>query len=262
MQVYSSIYINCRDNSVKPNAPAAQKRIRHTMQYRSEKHYRRSIRLKEYDYAHAGAYFVTICAYNGESLFSKIIDGKMRLNEWGHVVEDCWNEVPRHFKNIELDAFVVMPNHMHGIIIITDSVGARHASPLQIPQNQRRPKPKSLGAILGSFKSAVAKRINKIRATPGTPVWQRNYYEHIIRSDESVNRIREYILANPLTWRLDRENPRREGDDEFDKWFEGQYGRGNSAKSIPLQQHDKKTRIQRRPMLIPKIIGRFERSEQ
>ncbi len=214
--------------AVKPYAPAAQKRIRHTMQYRSEKHYRRSIRLKEYDYSHTGAYFVTICAYNGESLFGKIIDGKMQLNEFGWVINEEWLRSNNLRKEIELDEFVVMPNHLHGIVFITESnVGATGRSPLP-----KGPKPKSIGAFIAGFKSAATKSINKIRATPGMPVWQRNYFEHIIRNEESLNRIREYILANPLTWRLDRENPRREGDDEFDRWFEGQYGRGNSAKSI------------------------------
>ena len=97
------------------------------MPYNSEKHYRRSIRLKEYDYSQAGAYFVTICAYNRECLFGDIVDGEMQLNIYGEIVAAFWDEVPSHFKNVELDAFIVMPNHMHGIVIITDSVGARHA---------------------------------------------------------------------------------------------------------------------------------------
>ena len=99
-----------------------------------------------------------------------------------------------------------------------DSVGARHASPLQISQTTRGPKSQSLGAIMGSFKSAVTKRINESRATPEIPVWQRNYYEHIIRNEESLNHIREYILTHPFSWHLDKENPLREGDDEFDRW--------------------------------------------
>ena len=83
-----------------------------------KKHRRRSIRLKDYDYSQSGAYFITICTHNKEILFGEILDGEMQLNEWGNVVEDCWDEVPRHFKNVELDAFIVMPNHVHGIIIM------------------------------------------------------------------------------------------------------------------------------------------------
>ena len=156
-------------------------------------------------------------------MFGDIVDVEMQLNIYGEIVAACWDEVPSHLKNVELDVFIVMPYHMHGIVIITDSVEARHALPLQISQTTRGPKSQSLGAIMGSFKSAVTKRINKSRATPEIPVWQRNYYEHIIRNDESLNHIREYILTNRLRWHLDRENPLREGDDEFDRWFESQF---------------------------------------
>ncbi|HZX12945.1 MAG TPA: transposase [Thermodesulfobacteriota bacterium] len=140
------------------------------MPYNSGKHYRRSVRLKEHDYSQSGAYFITICTYKRECLFGEIVDGEMQLNEFGGIVATCWNEVPRHFKNIQLDAFITMPNHVHGIVIITDSVGARHASPLQSPQTPRGPKPQSLGAIVGSFKSTITKRINKIPGTPTTPL--------------------------------------------------------------------------------------------
>lgn len=176
--------------------------------FNPEKHHRHSIRLKDYDYSQAGAYFVTICAWNRECAFGEIIDGEMQLNEWGEVVALCWDEIPIHFPNVELDAFVIMPNHVHGIIIIPDSVEARHASPLQqkteIPRGIKR---KSLGAIVGSFKSATTKRINQIRSNPGAPVWQRNYYEHIIRDEEDLHDILEYIAGNPVKWGEDEENP-------------------------------------------------------
>ena len=116
-----------------------------------------------------------------------------------------------------------MPNHVHGIIVImaTHDVGATHASPLQnddTPTQPRGPQRQSVASIVGSFKSAATNRINEHRGTPGAPVWQRNYFEHIIRDDESLNRIREYILNNPLQWALDRENPLAQGAKPEDAW--------------------------------------------
>ena len=129
-------------------------------------------------------------------------------------------EIPLHFHNVTLDEMVVMPNHLHGTIIITN-VGAGHALPLH--QNRRFGwvPAKSLHTIIGSYKSTVTKRINKMRNTPGFPVWQRNYYEHIVRNDDELARICEYIINNPLRWHLDRKNPQRIGEDEFDYWLEG-----------------------------------------
>lgn len=176
-----------------------------------DKRHRRSIRLQGYDYSQAGAYFVTMCAQDRGCLFGDIIDGKMALNDPGRIVERCWKDIPAHFRHVESDEFMVMPNHVHGIIVLMDSpVGATHASPLPMTgriQNPRGPRCRSLASIVGSFKSAVAKRINEMRDTPGASVWQRNYYEHIIRDDGSMNRIREYIANNPVQWELDRENP-------------------------------------------------------
>ena len=244
------------------------------MPFNSEKHRRRSIRLPGYDYSQPGAYFVTICTLNRACLFGDIVNGVMRLNPMGCMVQECWMAIPQHFPHVVLDAFVVMPNHVHGILVIVEktnagtphpaeamhsveathsvgamrsvgathdvgathsagamrsvgtphpaeamrSVGATHASPLQndnTPTRPRGPKRQSIASIVGSFKSAVTKCINEYRGTPGAPVWQRNYYEHIIRTEESLNRIREYILQNPLRWHLDRENPERTGVDEL-----------------------------------------------
>ena len=146
-------------------------------------------------------------------IFGNIEDGEMMLNDVGRIVGNVWNDIPTHFPGVELDAFVVMPNHVHGVIVIDGNddgeivsragVGARHASPL-------RPcgaVPRSLGAIVGSFKSAVTKRVNENCGTPGAPVWQRNYYEHVIRDEGDLERIREYIDNNPLRWEKDEENP-------------------------------------------------------
>lgn len=179
------------------------------MKYDPERHHRRSVRLRGYDYSQAGAYFVTICTQGRACLFGDVADSQMRLNDAGRVVERCWHEIPIHFPHVALDAFVVMPNHVHEILIIAVTVGATHALPLPNNASPRPhgPQPDSIGAIIGSFKSAATKHINELRNIVGAPVWQRNYYEHIIRNDESMNRIREYIVNNPLQWQLDRENP-------------------------------------------------------
>jgi len=187
------------------------------MRYDPEKHHRRSIRLKGYDYTQAGAYFITICTKDRACLFGDVADGVMRLNQMGHIVRQCWLEIPEHFPHVVLDEFVVMPNHVHGIIVIvatpnvgaTHDVGATHASPLPNDDTSTRPRGpqrQSVASIVGSFKSAATKRINEHRGTPGAPVWQRNYFEHIIRSEDSLNRIRKYIADNPARWGYDREN--------------------------------------------------------
>ncbi len=181
------------------------------MTFDPEKHHRRSIRLPGYDYSQPGAYFITICTHNREYLFGDVADGKMILNEFGNVAQQCWLEIPQHFKHVKLDAYVIMPNHVHGIIFIVGSrhhnVGARHAVPLQFEQFGK-PVPGSIATIIRSYKSAVSKQINQIRQTPGMPVWQRNYYEHIIRNEMDLHRIRQYIMNNPKNWEMD-ENYRR-----------------------------------------------------
>ena len=178
---------------------------------------RRSIRLKGYDYAQPGAYFVTLCTQGHVCLFGDIVDGEMQLNEYGRVVRQCWDEIPDHFPHAETDAFVIMPNHIHGILWIVHPpvgarpVGARHAAPLQeaCPRVEQfgKPVPGSIPTIVRSLKSAAAQRINALRGTPGVPIWQRNYYEHIVRGERDLDAIREYILANPARWPADPENP-------------------------------------------------------
>ncbi len=203
------------------------------MHHNSERPHRRSIRLKGYDYAQPGAYFVTVCTQNHECLFGTIVDGEMRLSKFGKIAQGEWLASADIRQEIRLDVFMVMPNHIHGVIwLVDDDVGATGRSPLP-PQG---PKPRSLGAFVAGYKSAVTKRINRIRGTPGFPVWQRNYYDHIIRNEDELNRIREYIANNPLRWHLDRENPDRIGDDEFDCWLVGATGRS------PLQIRSMKSR--------------------
>ena len=175
-------------------------------------HFRRSLRLPRFDYTRQGAYFVTVCARNRACLFGEIVDGEMRLNDIGRVAHRIWEEIPIHFPQVEIDAWVVMPNHIHGVLVIVGpTVGATHASPLQRPAG---PSKRSIGAIVGSYKSAVSKRINAMRGTPGVSVWQRNFYEHVIRNESTLNRIRQYIADNPARWAEDPENPARQSHKE------------------------------------------------
>jgi REP element-mobilizing transposase RayT len=131
------------------------------MEFTDKKYHRRSVRLAGFDYSQNGAYFVTICTYKRQLLFGDIIQGEMNLNQFGLIVDEYWRLIPTHFSNVaaDLNAWVVMPNHIHGIVVIDD--GARHASPVH--------KPATLGVIIGSFKSAVARKINILRRTPGAP---------------------------------------------------------------------------------------------
>lgn len=170
--------------------------------YNPEIHHRHSIRLKDYDYTQAGEYFITICSWNRECLLGEIKDGKMVLNEMGNRVVFTWKDLPNHNPYIVLDEFIVMPNHVHGIIMITDIVGA-DSGPAPTNVDKRHGLPE----IVRQFKTFSSKRINQIRNTPGVPVWQRNYYEHIIRNEDELNKIREYIINNPLKWAEDENNP-------------------------------------------------------
>jgi REP element-mobilizing transposase RayT len=182
------------------------------MHHTNKQYHRRSIRLNGYDYTQPGAYFVTICTYNRMCLFGEVVDGQMRLNELGRLVESTWQDLPNHVTNIELDAFVVMPNHVHAIIII---VGAGSEPAPTIAMAQPTPtKRYGLPEIVRQFKTFSARRINEHRGTPGAPVWQRNYYEHVIRNEDSLTMIRRYIAENPLRWQLDRENPQALGEDD------------------------------------------------
>jgi len=189
------------------------------MDHRSKRYHRRSIRLKGYDYTQAGAYFVTICTYQRMCLFGEVVEGQMRLNELGEIVRDEWLKTAQLRPRVVLDAFVVMPNHIHGIIVLVDRRGTLQRAPTTF-ERFGKPTSDSIPTIVRLFKSAAARRINERRGTPGAPVWQRNYYEHIIRSEDSLVRIREYIAENPLRWHLDRENPQAVGEDElWDRLF-------------------------------------------
>lgn len=186
------------------------------MHYDPEKHHRHTVRLSAYDYRQAGAYFITLCAYQHELSFGEIVDDEMRLNVYGHMVADEWMETAIIRPGVFLDEFVVMPNHFHAIVFLPDhvdasnSVGAHSRAPSGGESSLSR-TPRSLGGLVAGFKSTVTKQINTLRASPGTPVWQRNYYEHIIRDEAALQRIRAYINDNPAAWEIDDEHPTRIG---------------------------------------------------
>ena len=132
---------------------------------------RKTIRLKEYDCSQEGGYFITICTYNRKSALGKIENGKIRLSSIGEVAKRIWLEIPKHFENVKLDGFVILPNHLHGIIMIIEKCRGEVTSPLQKPV---------LGQIIAYYKYQTTKFINELRHTPGLSIWQRNYYEHVI----------------------------------------------------------------------------------
>ena len=174
---------------------------------------RKSLRLPEYDYSQAGYYFVTICTENKKCLFGKVENGKMILNQFGKIVDEEWKKTLEIRKNVLLDAFIIMPNHVHGIIIAGDQ-------PVGVCRRQTRAgrglKPQSFGSIVNHIKSVCTKRIrsycvNNFKKNP-SEIWQRNYFEHIIRNEKSLLEIRNYILNNPLKWELDSENPARKNE--------------------------------------------------
>jgi putative transposase len=181
------------------------------MYYDPTRHHRRSIRLPAYDYTQPGGYFVTVVTHQRQCLFGEIVDGQVLVNGYGEAIREEWLWSARIRPEIRLDAFVVMPNHIHGIVIMGEPiVGAHGRAPLQRAPLRRVPlhrAPRSIGSFIAGFKSAVTRRINEIRGTPGLPLWQRNYYEHIIRDEEELNRIRQYIIDNPSRWEDDAENP-------------------------------------------------------
>lgn len=215
------------------------------MKYNPDDHHRRSIRLKGYDYSHPGAYFVTICTQDRAVLFGEVGDGEMWLNDAGAMVQSVWEEMSAFYPGVETDSFVVMPNHIHGIVILVGAAPCGRPDDLGQPQGMGQPQgvapmlslagvvrvsvqaqgpgdPKgqpqgvaptlSLSDVVHRFKTLTTKRYSEGVKRYGWPpfpgrLWQRNYYEHVIRNEESLNRIRQYIADNPARWALDRENP-------------------------------------------------------
>ena len=190
------------------------------MKHGHDIHHRRSIRLKGYDYSQAGAYFVTICAKDRECLFGDVVDGEMRVNDGGRMIKKWWRESSRKFQNIELDEFVIMPNHLHGIIVIVGvALCGRPGIDAQSPKTGNTPQTgqphrvaPTLGDIIDWFKTMTTNEyIRNVRQDNWPPfngrLWQRNYYEHVIRNGEGLTSIRQYIVDNPAKWAEDEDNP-------------------------------------------------------
>ncbi len=197
------------------------------MRYDPDLHQRRSLRLAGYDYARPGAYFLTLCVQGRECLFGQVVGDEMRLNDAGHMIETWWHKLPQKFPLCGAGTFVVMPNHLHGVIVIRGDVGAdprvhtelsqgRHAAStvgadLRVRRDPRA-RPASLPRIVQWFKTmttnAYIRSTNDDGWTPFTTrLWQRNYYEHVVRDDNELARIRDYIVNNPLHWQDDSDNP-------------------------------------------------------
>ena len=194
---------------------------------------RRSIRLDSYDYSQSGAYFLTICTQNRGCVFGEIVEGEMEPNDAGGMVQARWDELATRFADLELDEFVVMPNHVHGIIFVgAPLVGALPGvDPSETNDAAKRagtrPAPTFtktiLGDVVGAFKSITTHDYVigvKQRCWPPFPgkLWQRNYYEHIIRNDGSLKHIRQYIVENPARWAFDRENPAVVDPERVESW--------------------------------------------
>ncbi len=202
------------------------------MKFDPQKHHRRSIRLKGYDYSMAGAYYVTIVTHDRKKLFGEITDGVMRLNDIGNITMDCWNAIPKHHPGIELDEFVIMPNHVHGIIVIADNgkgvplnalplnAPPMNASPMNAsPMNASTRNPKNRMSVISPHHDTLSVVIRTFKAAVTTTArrmdrwdfgWQRNYWEHIVRNEDDLNRIREYIINNPFNLESDENNPERQ----------------------------------------------------
>lgn len=197
------------------------------IRFNPEKHHRRAIRLKHHDYASEGAYYVTIVTHGRHCLFGEIIDGKIHLNEYGRIVQKWWEEISVHFPNVNTGAFVIMPNHVHGIIFITIERRGEVVSPHnrtdqnnsfinEAKNNIHDPetsplRQSTLGQIIAYFKYQSTKEMNGIETRNAiTKFWQRNYYEHIIRNEMELEQKTNYILNNPTRWKEDQENPEHE----------------------------------------------------
>ncbi|HLV95659.1 MAG TPA: transposase [Candidatus Acidoferrales bacterium] len=177
---------------------------------------RRSIRMKGFDYSLPGAYFVTICAHRQKCLFGDVVLGEMKLNQIGVVVNECWLDIPRHFPNVELNAHVVMPNHLHELVAIHETIRAKQGAAPEARAQHAAPLPRqvlvagSLPAIIRSFKAASTKCVREVLREAAFDLWQRNYYDGVLRNARELKNARRYIAENPSRWHRDKENPRCE----------------------------------------------------
>jgi putative transposase len=184
---------------------------------------RKLTRLKGYDYSQSGYYFVTICTKDRKEFFGNVEEGRMHLSRCGEIAGDFWSEIPAHFEYVGIDEFSVMPNHVHGVLIIEENmVGNAYMRSLQ-----NRTK-MSLSKIIQQYKASVTRKINSLESSLHFG-WQKSFYDHIVRNEESLNNVRQYIMYNPLEWELDIEN--RDGNsrhkrcvDYYDEMIRG-YGK-------------------------------------
>lgn len=160
-----------------------------------------SARLSSWDYGNPGMYFITICTKDRVKYFGEIVNAQMHLNTFGKIAEQCWREIPEHFKNVELGEFIIMPNHVHGIIIINESVSVETGHALSLPRRFRNQGKNTISAMVGSFKSAVTKIARAVNPVFG---WQSRFHDHIIRTADDYKRISNYIINNPANWREDK----------------------------------------------------------
>ena len=163
------------------------------MPYDPQRHHRRSIRLKGYDYTSPGAYFVTVCAATRGHVYGSVVDGDVVLNAIGKIIANAWRSLPKYFPYLSLDIYVLMPDHLHGIIMLHDGI------PATIPMTgkARGTAPGSLPAVMQNFKAVSTRRVNQACRTAGQRLWQEDYYEHIVRDANDMERIRQYIATNP-----------------------------------------------------------------
>ena len=171
-----------------------------------EKYHRRSIRIPGYDYSQTGWYYITICVNNRIPLFGKVVNGQIILNKFGTIADKEWKKTETLRSKIRLDQYVIMPNHIHGIIQIIGNQDHGRGTMLRTPTAEQYGKPvsNSIPTIVRSFKAVVTKQINEIRQSPGDRIWQKNYWEHVIRNEQDLHRIRNYIINNPLKWPSDK----------------------------------------------------------
>lgn len=163
-------------------------------------HHRRSIRLKGYNYSQDGAYFVNLVSRDRTRRFGEVIDGEVLLNRYGQIVDQTWRWLEDHYPHVSLDAYILMPDHLHGIIVLNgDRRGvSRNAPTLDGVREREHQKP--LGQIIGAFKTVSTKRVNLTNGGVTGPLWQRNYWERVIRDDKELVFVREYIRNNPTRW--------------------------------------------------------------
>ena len=174
---------------------------------------RKSPRLQGYDYSQEGAYFVTICTYQRIHLFGDVVNGEMQFSDLGQIAHRLWATISDHRSNVVLDGYVVMPNHMHGIIFINSqqsssqiTVGMRRASSdVPLPQKlDNGARSRTLGTIIGAYKSVVTRTINRQMGLRSPMIWQNSFHDHIIRNEQALNHIREYVYTNPSRWAEDK----------------------------------------------------------